>query len=91
MLKRKDISEHVKWKILQTLADTVNKGWSYGDQYYLWWSDTLGTSEAGIHLRHTGNANGLFLGGHAESCSIDRLKRAGVEKCLDKDLNELDI
>ena len=73
------------------LADTVNKGWSCGDQYYLWWSDTLGSNTAGIHLRHTGNANGLFLDGHVESCGIDRLKRAGVKKCIDKDLNELDI
>ncbi len=66
------------------LADTTSngRGSAIAMQYYNFRADTPDQ----VHARHANKANGLFLDGHAEACTRQRLEGLGIRARYGPDL-----
>ena len=66
------------------IGDTVHISWK--QQYYQFCPTALIESgDAGIHMRHIGFTNILFVDGHVETCEPSRLKDCGITRWIEKD------
>ena len=65
-------------------------GVGYGEQVFVLHIYDNSTAY-GIHIRHNGFANILFLDGHVEGCNKYRLKDLGAVFVIDKDLTHIDL
>jgi prepilin-type processing-associated H-X9-DG protein len=65
------------------LADTTSRarGGYTAQQYYFFEQ----TQPKQVHARHNGRADGLFLDGHAESCTRSRLEGLGIDALYESD------